>query len=102
MESAAIPAVGQPAPAHTATEVLASAPGSTARDKIGTAGLRSLRTLLQGVAGAFPAAGAGTAIVAATYWDAFAFAVLAAVIAAFVSFLQNIASFLPADPTQPS
>jgi hypothetical protein len=68
--------------------------------KLWLAFLRSLRTLLQGIAGAFPAAGVGTSILGSSYWLTFGYSVLAALIAAAVSFLQNVASFLPEDPTQ--
>jgi hypothetical protein len=102
MESASLPPGGTPA-VHTTGRVRAvasSAPGVTWHDKLELAALRSLRTFFQGAAGAFPAAGAGTVLLTASYWQAFAFALLAAGIAAGASFLQNIASFLPQDPTQ--
>jgi hypothetical protein len=70
--------------------------------RLGTAALRALRTLLQGIAAAFPAAGAGTVVLQTTYWEAFGYSCLAALIAAIVSFLQNVAGFLPEDPTQQS
>lgn len=63
--------------------------------KVRVAFLRALRTFLQGVAGAFPAAGAGMAILSSTYWLTFGYSILAALIASVVSFLQNLASFLP-------
>lgn len=80
--------------------LLGGAPGKTVAEKARVALLRALRTFLQGVAGAFPAAGAGTIVLTAGYWEAFGYAVLAALIGAGVSFLQNVASFLPTDPTQ--
>lgn len=80
--------------------VLGSSPGGSLGEKLKLAALRSLRTLIQGVAGAFPAAGAGTAILDTSYWETFGYSCLAALIAAAVSFLQNAASFLPDDPTQ--
>jgi hypothetical protein len=71
-------------------------------DNLTTAALRALRTLLQGIAAAFPAAGAGIVILQTTYWDTFGFSCLAALVAALVSFIQNVAGFLPEDPTQRS
>jgi hypothetical protein len=71
-------------------------------ERLGTAALRALRTLLQGIAAAFPAAGAGMVVLQATYWQTFAYSCLAALIAATVAFLQNVAGFLPEDPTQQS
>lgn len=92
-------AVAQPEiqPEITATSIMAAAPGS-GWEKIRTAGLRALRTLLQGIAGAFPAAGVGTAILSAGYWTTFGYSCLAALIAALVSFLHNVAGILPGDP----
>jgi hypothetical protein len=71
-------------------------------ENINTAALRALRTLLQGIAAAFPAAGAGTVILQTTYWNTFGYSCLAALIAALVSFIQNVAGFLPEDPTRRS
>ena len=70
--------------------------------RLGTAALRALRTLLQGIAAAFPAAGAGTVVLQTTYWKTFGYSCLAALIVAIVAFLQNVAGFLPDDPTQQS
>ena len=70
--------------------------------RLGTAALRALRTLLQGIAAAFPAAGAGIVVLQTTYWRTFGYSCLAALIAAIVAFLQNVAGFLPEDPTQQS
>lgn len=81
-----------------AASIVASAPGDTPGEKADLAFKRALRTLIQGIAGAFPAAGAGTVVLSTDYWHSFSFACLAALIAAVVSFLQNIAAFLPADP----
>lgn len=61
---------------------------------------RAVRTVLQGIAAAFGTAGAGSAILTAGYWKMFAIACLGAVITGLASFIQNIASFLPEDPTQ--
>lgn len=58
-----------------------------------------MRTLLQGVAAAFPAAGAGSEIVHATYWQTFEYSLLAAGIAGLVALIQNVARLLP-DPGQ--
>jgi hypothetical protein len=85
--------------ASLSASIVGSAPGD-AGQKARLAFLRALRTLIQGIAGAFPAAGAGTMILSTDYWHTFAFACLAALISAAVSFLQNVANFLPTDPTQ--
>jgi hypothetical protein len=82
------------------TAVFGSAPGDSMGDKLKLAALRALRTFLQGVAAAFPAGGAGAAILSTGYWETFAVAVLGAAITALASFLQNVASVLPQDPTQ--
>jgi hypothetical protein len=70
--------------------------------RLTTAALRALRTLIQGIAAAFPAAGAGIVVLQTTYWKTFGYSCLAALIVALISFLQNVASFLPEDPTQRS
>lgn len=70
--------------------------------KVQLALLRSLRTLLQGLAAALPAAGVGTAILSTSYWATVGYSVLAAFVTAGASFLQNVATFLPDDPTQAS
>lgn len=69
-------------------------------ERFGVAGLRAVRTLIQGVAGAFPAAGLGTAILTPSYWQMFGYSCLAAAVTAIVSLLNNIAGMLPPDPTQ--
>lgn len=84
-----------PAPSITPAGVFGSAPGPTWRDRMRLALLRALRTLVQGLAGAFPTAGAGMMVLSTGYWQAFGYACLAAVVAAAVSFLQNVAEFLP-------
>lgn len=66
-------------------------------NKVSIAFLRALRTLLQGVAGAFPAAGAGTVVLTATYWETFGYSLIAAGVTALVSLIQNIAAILPED-----
>jgi hypothetical protein len=84
----------------TVTQVLVGgSPGSKVVDRIAPAFWRALRTLLQGIAGAFPSAGVGTIVLTAGYWQTFWFTCLAALIAALVSFLQNLAAVLP-DPGQ--
>lgn len=80
------------------TAVAAHAPGITFSERLSAAMLRALRTLLQGLAGAFPAAGMGTAILTTSYWTSFGYAALAAVVTALISFLHNVADFLPTDP----
>lgn len=81
--------------------VAGGAPGGWG-ERFRLAALRALRTLIQGVVAAFPSAGAGVAILSTGYWTTFGYACLAALIVAVVSFGQNIASFLPEDPTQVS
>ena len=83
-----------------ASALFGSAPGTTFKDNVKLAALRALRTLIQGWVAAFPASGAGAEILNAGYWETVGYSALAAVIAAFVSFLQNIAKILPDDPTQ--
>jgi hypothetical protein len=83
-----------------ATALIASSPGQTVAAKLKVASLRALRTLIQGIAGAFPSAGAGTVVLSTGYWQTFGYACLAALITAAVSFLQNVATILPADPAQ--
>ncbi|GAA2261892.1 hypothetical protein AB0C84_07530 [Actinomadura sp. NPDC048955] len=80
--------------------LIGSSPGQTFAAKLRTASLRALRTLLQGLASAFPSAGAGTVVLSTGYWQTFGYACLAALITAVVSFLHNAASILPEDPTQ--
>ena len=82
------------------TALVGSSPGNSGGVKFGVAALRAFRTLLQGIAGAFPAAGPGAAILEASYWKTFGYSCLAALITAVVSFLNNAATFLPEDPTQ--
>ncbi|HEX6702362.1 MAG TPA: hypothetical protein VF101_16665 [Gaiellaceae bacterium] len=77
-----------------------SVPGGGFWSKGKLALLRALRTFLQGVAAAFPASGAGQAIFDASYWRTLGYSVLAAAITALASFIQNVANFLPDDPTQ--
>ena len=76
-----------------------SSPDERASDKFKLAVLRALRTLILGLAAAFPSAGAGTVVLSTGYWTTFCYACLAALITAIVSLLQNVASFLPEDPT---
>jgi hypothetical protein len=79
--------------------IIGRSPGDLGQ-RVTTAALRALRTLLQGIAAAIPAAGAGTVVLETSYWKAFGYSCLAALIAAIVSFLQNVAGILPEDPTQ--
>jgi len=71
----------------------AGTPGQRAKQ----AAWRALRTLLQGIVGAFPAAGPGSTILDVTYWRMWWASVLVAVTAALVSFLQNLLSLIPSD-----
>jgi hypothetical protein len=83
-----------------AETLVGSSPGRTFGEKLGIAGLRALRTFLQGVAAAFGTGAAGAEILSTGYWETFGVSVLGAVITAIASFIQNAASFLPEDPTQ--
>lgn len=81
---------------NNATKALIGrSPGDGIGDRIGMAALLALRTLLQSLAAAFPAASAGTFVLDTTYWRTLEYSCLAALIAAAVSFLQNISSLLP-------
>jgi hypothetical protein len=80
--------------------ILSSSPGKTLGEKAKGAALRALRTLVQGVAAAFPSAGVGTAILSKGYFLTLGYSCLAALITALVSFLNNVATFLPEDPSQ--
>jgi transposase len=84
----------------TTTAIIGSAPGTSWNERIRLAALRAVRTLIQGAVAAVPTAGAGSAILSADYWQVFLLAFLGAVVTAVASFLQNIAAFLPTDPTQ--
>jgi hypothetical protein len=66
-----------------------------APNKAGLALMRSLRTFLQGVAGAFPSAGVGTVVLTAGYWETFGYSVIAAAVAGLVALIQNFAALLP-------
>jgi hypothetical protein len=80
--------------------LLGSTPSGPPRVRLEMALMRSLRTLLQGVAAAVPAASAGSAVLSISYWTAIGYSCLGAAITAGVSLLQNLANFLPDDPTQ--
>lgn len=79
--------------------LLGGAPGEF-KDRTRIALLRAVRTMLQGVAGAFPAAGLGTAVLTTTYWATFGYSCIAAGVAALACLLQNVAAIFPEDPTQ--
>ena len=80
--------------------LVGSSPGATAAAKLKVAFYRALRTLIQGLAAAFPSAGAGAAILSTGFWKTFGVTCLTAVITAVATLLQNLAAFLPDDPTQ--
>lgn len=86
-------------PTVTTRSLLGGVPGEFG-SRLRVALLRAFRTLLQGVAGAFPAAGVGTTVLTTGYWETFGYSCLAAAIAAVVSLLQNVADIFPSDPTQ--
>ena len=77
-----------------------SSPGATVGEAAKVAFLRALRTFIQGVAAALVAAGAAKGVVDASYLKTFEYSVITAAITAAASFLQNVATFLPDDPTQ--
>jgi hypothetical protein len=79
--------------------LLGGSPGASIRTRLANAGWRALRTFLQGVIAAFPAAGPGSALLNAGYWKTFWVACLAAAAGATVAFLQNALSLIP-DPGQ--
>ena len=66
-------------------------------NKVSVALLRALRTLLQGIAGAFPSAGAGTVVLTTGYWETLGYSIIAAAVAALVALIQNLAAILPED-----
>ena len=84
-----------------APALLGASPAIDGR-KVELAAWRSLRTLLQGLAAALPAAGVGSTILSTSYWATVGYSCLAATVTAGASFLQNVATFLPDDPTQAS
>ena len=82
-----------------AATLFGGSPAATFLDKVKKAAWRAVRTLLQGVVAAFPAAGPASTIVNATYWRTWQASVLVALTASLVSFLQNVVSAIP-DPGQ--
>jgi hypothetical protein len=84
----------------TTGAIIGGAPGTDWGDRFRLAALRAIRTLLQGVVAALPVAGAGSAVLSTGYWQTFLVALLGALVTALASFIQNISSFLPTDPTQ--
>lgn len=84
----------------TTAAIIGSAPGTDWGDRFRLAALRAIRTLLQGIVAAVPTAGVGSAVLTTSYWQTFLLAVLGALVTALASFVQNVSSFLPADPTQ--
>jgi hypothetical protein len=83
-----------------AAVVLGRSPGTTFGATVKLAFLRAIRTFIQGVAASFGTGLIGTSLLTATYWEAFGVSVLGALITAGASFLQNVATFFPEDPTQ--
>lgn len=86
----------------TRDALIGRSPGDSFSQRFRKAILRALRTFIQGIAAAFPTAGAGGVVLSTGYWQTFGFSCVAAAITAVVSLLQNVASFLPTDPTQKS
>jgi hypothetical protein len=82
------------------TNILLGRSPGVGREQAELAWWRAVRTVLQGVAAAFGTAGAGTMILTTDYWKTFGVACLGALITGLASFIHNIASFLPEDPTQ--
>jgi hypothetical protein len=83
-----------------AAAVVGRSPGATFGATAKLAFLRALRTFIQGIAASFGTGAAASSILTASYWEAFGVSVLGALITAAVSFLQNVATFFPEDPTQ--
>jgi hypothetical protein len=79
--------------------VLTSSPG-TGWKKVKGAAWRALRTLLQGITASVATGAVGSTALDAGYWESVGVSILGAAITAFVSFLNNVAAFLPADPSQ--
>jgi hypothetical protein len=84
---------------NTLAAVVGSSPGPFLH-AVRLAGLRALRTLLQGLAAALVSAAPGAAILHTGYWETLGFTCLGALFTAIASFLNNAAGFLPSDPTQ--
>ena len=84
---------------NVAALLFGGSPGTTFLVKVKKAAWRALRTFLQGVVGAFPAAGPASTIVNAAYWTTWRAGVVVAATGAVVSFLQNVVSAIP-DPGQ--
>lgn len=85
---------------NVANVVVGHAAKSSGGASVKLAALRALRTFLQGVAASFGTGAAGDAILDATYWEAVGVAIIGAAITAFASFIHNISTFLPVDPSQ--
>ena len=83
-----------------AAVLFGSAPGPTMASRFRLSALRALRTLMQGVAATLAAAGVGSELLSVTYVEVLAYSLLAALMTAVASFLQNAAAFLPDDPSQ--
>ncbi len=80
--------------------LLGGAPGKSVGAKAQVAALRGIRTFIQGVAAALPTGGAGAEILSVGYWEMVGVAVIGAAFAGLASFLQNVATIFPEDPTQ--
>lgn len=85
---------------NAAAAVFGRSPGATFGATVKLAFFRAIRTFLQGVVASLGTGAAGTAILDASYWEAFGVSVLGALLTAAASFLQNVATFFPEDPTQ--
>ena len=80
--------------ASAVANLLGGPTGATSGEKISKALWRALRTLLQGIVAAFPAAGPGSTILDVTYWKMWWVSVLVAATTALVSLLQNLINLI--------
>ena len=92
--------LAKPAQKSLASTLGGGSPGATIGARARLAALRATRTLIQGVAASFGTGAAGATLLTATYWEAFGVSVIGALITAVIPFAQNVAAFLPPDPTQ--
>ena len=83
-----------------AAALLGKSPGATFGATVKLALLRAIRTFLQGVAASFGTGAVLSTVLTAGYWEGVALSIAGAGITAVVSFLQNVATFFPDDPTQ--
>jgi hypothetical protein len=63
--------------------------------KLGPAGVKALRTFLQGIAAALGTGGAGSAVLGTGYWETVGVACIGAGITGVATFIQGVAGTLP-------